>query len=325
MAARASWKGFLKVGELTCPVALYTAASTSERIAFHTLNRATGNRVRREFVDQVTGEPVEREAQVKGYETAKDEHIVLTPEEVAAAVPESDKTLTVDAFIPCGEIDTSYFDRPYFLAPDGAVAAEPFALIRDGMERKAVAALATTVLFRRVRTVLVRPFEAGMIATTLNFDYEVRSATEAFADIPTIKIDGEMLELAEHIIKTKRGRFDAAAFDDRYEAALAELVKAKLEGKKIAPRKPATTGKVIDLMEALRQSAGKGVGDPPAATRAKAGGAKKETAAKAKATRSDGKAASPAPKDTATADKRSSGSGKAPAGRASSSARRKAG
>jgi DNA end-binding protein Ku len=307
MAARASWKGFLKVGELSCPVALYVAASTSERIAFHTLNRATGNRVRREFVDQLTGEAVEREAQVKGYETAKDEHVILTQEEVAAAVPESDKTLTVDAFIPCGEIDTTYLDRPYFLAPDGAVAVEPFALIRDGLDRKAVAALATTVLFRRVRTLLVRPFEAGMIATTLNFDYEVRSASEAFADIPKIKIDDEMLELAEHIITTKRGRFDPAAFDDRYEAALAELVKAKLEGRKIAPPKPAATGKVIDLMEALRKSAGKTGG--------------KKTAATAKSGKREGKATSSASPGSA---KRGTGRAKA-AARAPSSARRKAG
>lgn len=257
MAARANWKGYLKVGELACPVALYTAASTSERIAFHTLSRKTGNRVRRAFVDQATGEPVERDDQVKGYETGKDEYVVLTPEEVAAAVPESDKTLTVEAFITCDDIDTTYLERPYFLAPDGAVAAEPYALIREGMRRKSVAALASTVIFRRARTLLIRPYEDGLLATTLAFDYEVRSAAEAFAGIPKMKIEGEMLELAEHIIKTKSGRFDPAAFEDRYEAALAELVKAKLAGKKITPKKPATTGKVIDLMEALRQSAGR--------------------------------------------------------------------
>jgi len=319
MATRASWKGFLKIGELVCPVALHAAASTSERIAFHTLNRATGNRVRREFVDEVTGETVDRDAQVKGYEVAKDEHVVLTQDEVAATVPDSDKTLMVDAFVACDEIDTSFFDRPYFLAPDGLVAVEPFALIREGMERRSVAALATTVLFRRVRTVLVRPFEAGMIATTLNFDYEVRSASKAFTEIPKIKIDGEMLELAEHIIKTKRGRFDPAAFEDRYEAALAELVQAKLEGKKLAPRKAVATGKVIDLMEALRQSAGQGE-----ATSAKAGRRKSESTPKAKgaeAAKGDGKTTSSASK----AAKRTTGPGETGSRRAAASARRKAG
>lgn len=256
MVGRANWKGFLRIGELTCPVGLYTAASTSDRISFHTLNRKTGNRVHREFVDTVTGKPVDREHQTKGFETANDEHIEISAEEVSSAVPESDKTLSVEGFVPCGEIDTLYLDRPYFLAPDGAVAAEPYALIRDGMRAKSVAALATTVLFRRVRTLLVRPFEDGLIATTLKFHYEVRSAEEAFADVPKTKIEGEMLELAEHIIASKRGDFDPAAFDDRYEAALQDLVKAKLEGRKIKPRKAPAPSKVVDLLDALRRSAG---------------------------------------------------------------------
>lgn len=271
MAPRANWKGFLKVGEVSCPVALYTAASTSERIAFHTINRATGNRVRRQFVDSENGKPVEKEDQVKGYEVNQGDYVVLEPEEVAAAVPESDKTLAIEEFIACGDIDDVYFDKPYYLAPTDKSAEEAFALIREGMRRQEVAAIAQTVLFRRMRTVLIRAHNDGLIATTLNFDYEVRSAKEAFKDIPEIKIKGEMLELAEHIIKTKLGKFDVSAFDDRYEAALADLVKAKLEGKKIQPRKAPKSEKVIDLMAALRESAGLS-GKKPAA---KATGRKK--------------------------------------------------
>jgi len=256
MAPRANWKGYLKVAELTCPVALYTAASTSDRIAFHTLNRATGNRVQRQFVDSDTGKPVERDDQVKGYEVGSGEYIILEPEEVAAAVPDSDKTLAVSNFIACGDIDDVYFDKPYYLAAADAHAEETYALIVEGMRAKKVAALAQTVLFRRVRTVLIRPHGPGLIATTLNYDYEVRSAKEAFGDIPELTIKGEMLELAEHIIATKKGKFDPAAYDDRYEAALAELVKAKLAGEKIEPRKPVKSDKVVDLMAALRASAG---------------------------------------------------------------------
>ena len=176
VAPRASWKGFLKLAELTCGVALYTAASTSERIAFHTLNRETGNRVRRQFVDQDNGEPVNAEDQVKGYEIGPDDYVVLEPEEIAAAVPPSDKTLTIAAFIACGSIDDVYFDRPYYLAPADAVAEEAYGLVREAMRLKNVAALARTVLFRRMRTVLIRAHAGGLIATTLNFDYEVRSA-----------------------------------------------------------------------------------------------------------------------------------------------------
>ena len=190
MAPRASWKGFLKVAELTCPVALHAAASTSERIAFHTLNRATGHRVRRQFVDQETGKQVDADEQVKGYEVGQDDYVVLGPKEIAAAVPESDKTLAVQAFIRCDDIDTVYFDRPYYLSPGNAIAGEAYSLVRDGMRAKQVAALARTVLFRRVRTLLIRPHEDGLIATTLHFDYEVRSAEDAFRDVPAMQIKG---------------------------------------------------------------------------------------------------------------------------------------
>lgn len=255
MARRASWKGFLKIAELTCPVALYAAASTSERIAFHTLNRKTGHRVHRILVDAETGKTVEREDQVKGYEIGQDDYVVLTPQEVAAAVPESDKTLTVSDFIGCGDIDTVFFDRPYYLTPADRPAEEAYTLIREGLSRRKVAALAQTVLFRRVRTVLIRAHGQGLIATTLNHDYEVRPAAQVFADVPEMQIKGEMLELAEHIIRTKEGRFDPTSFDDRYEAALAELVKAKIEGRPI--RTPRRQQKVAagDLLEALRESA----------------------------------------------------------------------
>ncbi|MCJ8056170.1 Ku protein [Shinella curvata] len=276
MAPRANWKGFLKVGELLCPVALYTAASTSERIAFHMLNRKTGNRLHREFVDSETGKVVEREDQMKGYEAGENDYIVLDPEEIAAAVPEGDKTLEIEAFIACGDIDDLFFDKPYYLAPSDRHGAEAFALIREGMKATKVAAIAETVLFRRVRTLLIRPEGDGLIATTLNYDYEVRSAEEAFSEIPALKLKGEMLELAEHIIKTKSGRFDPKIFDDRYDAALAEVVKAKIEGRKIKPVKPKAEGKVIDLMEALRQSAGKN--EKPARRKAKKTAAAGKTA-----------------------------------------------
>ncbi|UPA27615.1 Ku protein [Shinella oryzae] len=278
MAPRANWKGFLKVGELVCPVALYTAASTSDRIAFHMLNRKTGHRLHREFIDSETGKTVEREDQVKGYEVGDGDYIALDPEEIAAALPESDKTLEIEAFIACDDIDDLYFDKPYYLTPSDRHGDEAFALIREGMKKSNVAALAETVLFRRMRTVLIRPEGQGLVATTLNYDYEVRSAEAAFSDLPDVKLKGEMLELAEHIINTKKGRFDPKGFDDRYDAALAEVVKAKIEGRKIKPVKPKTEGKVIDLMEALRQSAGKSekpakrkTKKPPAARKPAAG------------------------------------------------------
>ncbi|RVH34239.1 non-homologous end joining protein Ku [Sinorhizobium meliloti] len=254
---RANWKGYIKFGEVTCPVALYTAASSSERIAFNTLNRKTGNRVKREFIDSETGDPVEREDQVKGYEVGNGQYVVLEADEVAAAIPESDKVLVIEAFIPCSQIDTTYFDKPYYLAPD-KMGRDAFLLLRDGMKKQGVAAIARTVLFRRMRTVLIRAHGKGLIASTLNFDYEVRSAEKAFDDVPDMKIEGEMLELAEHIIDTKKGSFDASTFDDRYEAAVAELVKAKIEGRALPKKKAPVASKPSDLLQALRESAGIG-------------------------------------------------------------------
>jgi DNA end-binding protein Ku len=255
MAPRANWKGFLKVGEVVCPIALYTAASTSERIAFHVLNRKTDNRVRREFFDQETGKPVEAGDQVKGYERGPGDYVMLEPEEIAAAIPDSDKTLAVQAFIPCAEVDDVYFDRPYYLGPASPAARETYVLLREGLRARKVVAIAQTVLFRRVRTVLVRAHGDGLIGATLNFDYEIRSADEAFQDIPDSKIDREMLDLAKHIIATKRGEFDPKTFDDRYEAALADVVRAKVEGRPLPSRKAAPPANVVNLMDALRQSA----------------------------------------------------------------------
>jgi DNA end-binding protein Ku len=264
MAPRAVWKGVLKVAEVTCPVSLYTAASTAERISFHTLNRKTGNRVHRQFIDEVSGKPVDTEDQVKGYDKGDGDYVILEPEEIAAAIPESDKTLTVETFLPCDEIDDIFFDKPYYVSPSTPVASDAFSLIREGMKGQKSAALARTVIFRRMRSILIRPHGDGLIATTLNFDYEVRSAEDAFSDVPVIKIDDEMLELAEHIIKTKAGEFDPKSFDDRYESALAELVQAKIEGRKLKPQmRPAPT-KVVNLLDALRQSA-KGTGSEAAA------------------------------------------------------------
>lgn len=255
MAPRAIWRGHLTLGELTCAVKLYAAATTSDRVSFNIVNRKTGNRVRREYVDAQSGKPVERDAQVKGYEIARNSHIILEPEDLAKAVPEGDKTLAVEDFVLCNDIDTTYFDKPYFLTPADEGAEDVFAVIREGIRDKDVAALARAVLFRRVRSLMIRARGCGLLAHTLNFDYEVMPAQKAFAKLPELTIKGEMLDLAKHIIETKRDTFDPAAFDDRYDAALAELIRAKAEGREIEKPKPQRPAKVVDLMQALRDSA----------------------------------------------------------------------
>ncbi|MDR9780936.1 non-homologous end joining protein Ku [Rhizobium redzepovicii] len=268
---RAQWKGFIKFGEVSCGAALYTAASNSDRITFNTINKATGNRVNRVFIDGETEEPVPKEQQTKGFEIENGQYIVIDPDEVAATIPESNKTLEIEAFIPCSDVDDVYFDKPYYLTPD-KMGGDAFVALRDGMRKSKVAAIARTVLFRRMRTVLIRPHGKGLIATTLNYDYEVRSSKKAFEEMPKLKIEGEMLDLAKHIIGTKKGDFDPATFDDRYEAALAELVKAKMEGRSLPKPKKVEVSKPNDLLAALRESAGmlKATGDKPKPTPANA-------------------------------------------------------
>ncbi|MGO8047205.1 Ku protein [Rhizobium johnstonii] len=292
---RAQWKGFLKFGEVSCGVALYTAASTSERITFNTINKATGNRVNRIFVDSETEDPVPKEAQTKGFEIENGQYVIIDPEEISAAIPESNKTLEIEAFIPCSDVDDVYFDKPYYLTPD-KMGGDAFAALRDAMKKSMVAAIARTVLFRRMRTVLIRPHGKGLIASTLNYDYEVRSSEKAFEEMPKLKIQGEMLDLAKHIISTKKGEFDPATFDDRYEAALADLVKAKLEGKSLPKPKKVQVSKPNDLLAALRESAGmmRAADDKPKRTAANANqGTGRQRAARGVASKAASSGAAP--------------------------------
>ncbi|MFN3506487.1 MAG: Ku protein [Allorhizobium sp.] len=256
MGARAIWKGHLSVGDLGCAVALYSAVNSAERTAFHVINRDTGNRVRREYVDGDSGRPVDKDDLVKGYDTPEGQTVILEPEEIRDAVPESDKRLELSAFLACNDIDTLYLERPYFLAPADQQSVEAYQLIRETMEAQSVAAIARTVLFRRVRSVLIRPQGKGLIATTLNYDYEVRDPAESFQDISKVKIEKEMLDLARHIIGTKMGEFDPSQYEDRYEAALTELVKAKIAGRKPKKLPKRKAENVTSLLDALRKSAG---------------------------------------------------------------------
>lgn len=254
MAARAIWKGTLEIGELACPVALHAAASSVERVSFHILNRRTGHRVRRVYVDAETGETVEQEDQAKQYTTAGGDEVILDPDEIADVLPDSDKRLTVETFVRCAEVDRLYLDRPYYLSPADRSAETAFAVIRDAIAQRKVAALARAVLFRRVRTVLIRSAENALWAHTLEFEHEVISTARGFKSIAQRKVDQEMLDLAEHIIKGKRGRFDPDTFVDRYDDALTALVRAKVEGKPLPPPAEVEATKPSDLLRALRDS-----------------------------------------------------------------------
>jgi DNA end-binding protein Ku len=254
MAPRPNWKGYLKLSLVSCPVALFPATTTSERVSFRTLNRATGNRVRRQFVDEQTGEPVETEEQVKGYEVGKGEFIQVEDDELKAIQIESNHTIDIERFVPRADIDELYLDTPYYLTPTDRVGEEAFAVIRDAMRAEKMVGLARVVLFRRERLMMLEPRGKGIAAMTLRFANEVHAAANYFDEIPDAAIPKEMLELAKHIIEKMAGKFQPEEFQDRYENAVIELIRSKQKGLPVKPQPTHRQANVINLMDALRRS-----------------------------------------------------------------------
>lgn len=263
MAPRANWKGYLKLSLVSCAVALYPASSTSTRVAFNTINRKTGNRVKRIYIDPESGEEVDSADQVKGYAVAKGQYVLVEDEELDDVKIESSRTIDIEKFVPRAQIDPRYMDTPYYIAPEDKVSQDAFAVIREAMRDGNVVGLGRVVVSRRERIIMLEPFERGLLGTILRYGYEVRDAAAYFDEIPTIALADEMKDLADVIIKRKSGEFDATQFNDRYEDAIIELVKSKQTGGVVhANTNSPNPGTVINLMDALRRS----LGDPaPAA------------------------------------------------------------
>jgi DNA end-binding protein Ku len=281
MAPRAYWKGYLKLSLVSCPIALYPAASGSERVSFNRINKKTGNRLKQQLVDAESGEPVEREDVGRGYEVGKGQYVQVEDEELAKIQIESTHTLDIDSFVPRVEIDDRYLESPYYIAPTDQVGQEAFAVIRDAIREKKMVALARVVLARREHVVMLEAFDKGLLATTLRYQYEVRDAAAYFSDIPELKLPAEMKQLASHIVESKAGHFDPEKFADHYETALIELLRAKQAGVIIEPAKvEPTQRRVINLMDALKASIGAETKKKPAAA-----SAPRRTTAKKKAGR----------------------------------------
>jgi DNA end-binding protein Ku len=253
MAPRANWKGFLKLSLVSCSVGLVQATSSRERIRFNIINRETGNRVRFRQIDAETGEDVPEEDRIKGFKAVDGSYVLLEPEELDEVALESTHTIDIESFVPRKDIDEIYLDTPYYLFPDDEVGVEAFAVIRDAMRSTALVGIARVVLHNHELVLMLEPLDKGIKATALRYQDEIRGAKEYFSDIETVKVPKDMLELAEHILKTKRGHFDPSKFSDRYEDALKALIKAKQAGKP-APAVPERPSNVINLMDALRRS-----------------------------------------------------------------------
>jgi len=256
MAARAYWKGYLKLSLVSCPIAVNPATSSSERVSFRQINKKTGNRLRQQLVDEETREPVDAEDKGRGYEVEKGVYIQVEDDEVEALQVESKHTIEIDSFVPAAQIDKRFYDSPYYISPNDDVGQEAFAVIRSAMKGKNVVGLARIVLNKRERVIALEPFGKGLIGTTLHYPYEIRKSEDYFDDITDVKISGEMLKLAEHILETKKADFDPAQFEDHYETALVEMLRQKQAGFKPPKGKgePEAPKNVISLMDALRRS-----------------------------------------------------------------------
>jgi DNA end-binding protein Ku len=253
---RPYWKGYLKLSLVTCPVSLYTATASGEKVTFRQINKKTGNRLKQQLVDEQTGDVVEAADKGKGYEVEKGIFLRIDEEEIEAIAIESNHTIDIDRFVLKSQIDERYVDSPYYLVPTDKAGLDAFSVIRDSMRDKGMVALGRAVLSKRERVLMLQPWGKGLLGTTLRYAYEVRADVDYFDDIPDVQIPKDMLTLAEHILETKKAKFDATQFHDRYEQAIIELVNVKKAGmpptakQKLVPRIVGGT----DLMAALRQS-----------------------------------------------------------------------
>ncbi|GLQ09699.1 non-homologous end joining protein Ku [Devosia yakushimensis] len=298
MAARASWKGQLRLSLVSCQVKLFPATSASERISFNQLHKDTHNRINMKAVDPELG-LVERSDLVRGYEYEPKQYIIIDDADLDAVRIESNHTMNIEAFVDAGEVDVLYQDTPYYLAPDGAMAEETFIVLREALRKSGKVAIARLVLTSRERVVTIGARETGMFVTTLRNPNEVRGTAEYFDNIPVGKPDQEMLDLAQKLIEQKVTTFNPKDYEDRYEQALMAMIREKLKGHNPIIAAAPERGNVINLMDALKAS----LGEAKPAAKSKPKAVPKESPVKAslKAALEASKAAAPkaAPKKKA--------------------------
>jgi DNA end-binding protein Ku len=282
MATRPTWQGYLRLSLVSCPVALYTATSRSGEVHFNMLSKQTHNRIKMIPTDPETG-PVDRADIVKGYEIEKGHYVVITDEEIKNVRLETTRTLDIERFVDDADIDRLYWNDPYFLAPDGDMAVEAFAVIREAMKKAGKVALGRLVMHQRERLMALEPRDKGILAYTIRNKREVRQADEIFEHIKAAKPPAQMIDIAAKIIDQLEGPFDPSQFNDRYEDALRALIKEKEKGHTIkAPEEP-KEAEVIDLMEALKRSLGQSGGGERRKTTTARSNAKKPAAKRAPA------------------------------------------
>lgn len=259
MAVKAFWKGYLKLSLVTCPVAMTPATSESEKVRFHTLNRKTGNRIVSEYVDSVTGEVVESEDEVKGYERGENDHVMLEDEELDAVALETTRTIDIEMFCPRDSVGWIWYDKPHYLVPNDKVGEEAFTVIREAMAATDMVGISRLVLYRRERAVLLEPRDRGIVLWTLRYGDEVRDPADYLGGLKPETPDPKLMKLVTSLIDERTKSWTPDMVDDPVQARLLELIKSKKKKAVAKPAKPKAepapeTGNVIDIMDALKKS-----------------------------------------------------------------------
>ncbi|MGO4567797.1 Ku protein [Rhizobium sp. 2YAF20] len=259
MAPRSFWKGYLKLSLVTCPVAMTPATSDTEKVRFHTLNRATNNRVVSRFVDTVTGKEVDDEDEVKGYQRGENEYVMLEDDELESVALESTRTIDIEVFTPRASIGWIWLDMPHYLVPNEKVGEEAFSVIREAMRATDMVGISRVVLYRRERAVMLEPRGEGIVLWTLRYGDEVRDESDYFEGIKAKTIDPAMVALVNKLIDERTKPWDPSMVTDPVQDKLLDIIASKKKKgdkrpTKAAPETEAPPSNVINIMDALRNS-----------------------------------------------------------------------
>lgn len=267
MAPRASWSGYLRLSLVTIPVRLYNAISSTSKVSLNQLHKDCHVRLRQQMVCPEHGK-VEKEEIVKGYEFEKDKYIVIDEADLEKVRLETTKTIDLSQFVDANEVDPIYFNTPYYVAPDGPVAEEGFRILREAMRQANKIAIGQVVISNKEQVVALKVQDRGLVLNTLHYAEEVRGSTAYFEEIKNGNVDKNQLALAEQLVNSFTASFDATKFTDRYQNSLLEIIKNKIAGAEPVISQKAEFGKVINLMDALKQSLAKTTAakKPPAAS-----------------------------------------------------------
>jgi len=286
-AIRTFWKGHLRLALVTIPIRLVSATSSEEKVSFHQVDRKTKQRIRYKKVAGEGGRDVTQADIVSGYELEPGNYVLFESDELDALKLATRHTVELMEFVDADSIDPMYFDKPYYILPDGEVAEEGYCVIRDALKSENKIGLGQIAMRGRENLAALKPIGNGLLLETLRYANEVRNADEVFSDIDVQQFRPGLIEMAEQLIRERSTEFNPGDFHDRYGEAVRELVKAKVEGGEAVAigggEEAPTGGTVIDFMEALKRSVeqkpGAASAKPPgkaAPKRAAAAGSKRD-------------------------------------------------